>query len=316
MSKPNVSIIVPVYNVEQYLRRCLDSIIVQTYTNWECIIIDDGSTDSSGAICDEYAQKDSRITVIHKENGGLAFARQCGIDNIHGEYVITIDSDDWVDADHIENMYNAMTENDADMVLCGYYMNDDSEQIYIKNEPSNTVPLTVRNETLSRKLHAGLWCKMFKVSLFKDYDVKFPKYSYYEDMYTFVSCLQYATKIVYIPKATYHYRYNPNSYTNNKNIDKRFRLYREFVENMQLLNDKYKLDIVPSTRIALDRCINFSKRNLILAYFDKDLSSLLLYFQDSMKWKYVKNIGDLFFLLGSRYNFMLPYKLRAFICKK
>ena len=103
---PLISVIVPVYNVEKYLAKCIDSIIAQTYTNLEILLVDDGATDSSGAICDEYAQKESRIRVIHKENGGLSDARNRGIAEARGEYLGFIDSDDYIDVDMYELLYN------------------------------------------------------------------------------------------------------------------------------------------------------------------------------------------------------------------
>lgn len=106
MSSPKISIIVPVYNVEKYIRRCLDSIAGQTFTDWECICVDDGTPDASGKICDEYAQKDGRFVVIHKENGGVSSARNVGLDVAKGEYVTFCDSDDWVEKEMLEVFYN------------------------------------------------------------------------------------------------------------------------------------------------------------------------------------------------------------------
>ena len=114
-----ISIIVPVYNTEKYLDRCIQSILSQTYTNFELLLIDDGSTDSSGAICDSYAEQDSRVRVFHKPNGGVSSARNMGLDNALGEWIIFCDSDDWIDAEMYEQMYNAAIQNKVDMVCCG-----------------------------------------------------------------------------------------------------------------------------------------------------------------------------------------------------
>ena len=121
MSNISVSIIVPVYKAEAYLHRCVDSILAQTFTNWELLLIDDGSPDRSGAICDEYASKDARIRVFHKENGGVSSARQKGQDEAQGEYTIHADPDDWVEPTMLEELYKKAKEDDADMVICDYY---------------------------------------------------------------------------------------------------------------------------------------------------------------------------------------------------
>jgi glycosyltransferase involved in cell wall biosynthesis len=105
MNRPKVSIVVPVYNVEQYIRRCLDSILSQTFTDWECILVDDGSTDDSGKICDEYTGKDKRFVVFHQENKGVAMARQKGVNEAKGEYSIHADGDDWMEHQMIDSMY-------------------------------------------------------------------------------------------------------------------------------------------------------------------------------------------------------------------
>ena len=120
MQNPLVSIIVPIYKVEPYLRRCLDSIVNQTYTNLEIILVDDGSPDGCPQICDEYAAKDKRIVVIHKENGGLSDARNAGLDICKGEYIFFIDSDDWIKTDTIEFLYKITQDKKSDIVIGDY----------------------------------------------------------------------------------------------------------------------------------------------------------------------------------------------------
>ena len=114
-----ISIIVPVYNVEQYLDRCVKSLLQQTYKNLEIILVDDGSPDRCGQMCDNYAKLDSRVLVIHKENGGLSDARNAGLSHAHGEYIAFVDSDDYIEADMISELYNACHNQDADIVVCG-----------------------------------------------------------------------------------------------------------------------------------------------------------------------------------------------------
>ena len=117
-----ISVVVPVYNVEKYLRKCIDSIINQTYKNLEIILVDDGSPDKCGEICDEYAKKDNRVKVIHKKNAGVSSARNDGIDNATGEYIIFVDSDDWLEDNAIEIMVDKLNEYDYDCVFCNFYM--------------------------------------------------------------------------------------------------------------------------------------------------------------------------------------------------
>ena len=115
---PQISVIVPIYNVEKYLAKCIDSIINQTLTNIEIILVNDGSTDNSRKIIDKYDKKDSRIKVIHKKNGGQGSARNAGLDIAKGEYIGFVDSDDWIDSNMYENLYNAAISNNADIVVC------------------------------------------------------------------------------------------------------------------------------------------------------------------------------------------------------
>lgn len=128
-TSPKISIIVPVYKVEQYLRRCLDSIASQTFTDWECILIDDGSPDKSGAICDEYAEKDSRFRVIHQKNAGVSAARNAGLDVARGEWIGFVDSDDWVEKDCYETALYLADENNADLVQWNMQAFSDKENL-------------------------------------------------------------------------------------------------------------------------------------------------------------------------------------------
>lgn len=120
MEDTKITLIIPIYNVEPYLRTCVDSVLAQTYTNLEIFLVDDGSPDRSGEICDEYARSDARIRVIHKENGGLSDARNVAMDAATGTYITFIDSDDWVSASYIENLYGAISRDDAELAISGF----------------------------------------------------------------------------------------------------------------------------------------------------------------------------------------------------
>ena len=131
---PKLSVIVPVYNTEKYLRECVDSILAQTFTDFELILVDDGSTDGSGAICDEYAGKDSRIRVIHQENGGATLARRSGVRIAQGEYVAFVDSDDWI-AQHIyQNMMEKAETCGADVILCDIVLETQTNQVVVHSD--------------------------------------------------------------------------------------------------------------------------------------------------------------------------------------
>lgn len=179
MNNPKVSIIVPVYNVEQYLPRCIDSILTQTFTDFELLLIDDGSHDKSGKICDEYAEKDSRIRVFHKENGGVSSARNIGLYNAQGEWIAFIDSDDWVG----DKWLNGFVSSDlsADLIIQGFYAKN---WPYSKTTEEINVSLKeylFKNEDIVEcinYLHMShnvgfLWCRFFKKRIIDDFNIQF-----------------------------------------------------------------------------------------------------------------------------------------------
>ena len=315
-----ISVLIPVYNVEPYLHRCLDSVLSQSIDNWECVLVDDGSTDLCGKICDQYAEKDSRFHVFHRKNHGLSESRSYALQHSSGEYVVFVDSDDWLDDNYLKSMFDGFRNaNDrVDIVMCDYWINNTDSQLYIANTPTNCSSKAIINDTLRRKIHAGLWSKMFRRTLLEKNGVSFSRYDYYEDMFLFVSLLHYAKKNVYLPVATYHYCYNPKSYTHDSDFQKRLHLYEEFVLNMKALNSIFKLDSEKKTAKSLDICINHDKRILILNFFSKyeAIKHLLQYFPHSMKIKYCRTFGDLCFFMASRFGFIAPYRFRAFIRSK
>ena len=210
---PAVSVIVPVYKAEKYLRKCVDSILAQTFRDFEVLLVDDGSPDGSGAICDEYARKDPRVRVFHKENGGVSSARQCGLDNARGEYTIHADPDDWVEPNMLEELYTKAKAEDADMVICDFYVNDRRGQRYVRQQPSALDHETVLRE-LFQQLHGSCCNKLVRRACYSRYGVRFPlDISFCEDVYVNAALLKHAVKVVYHPKAFYHYvnGNNPNS---------------------------------------------------------------------------------------------------------
>lgn len=203
-----VSVIVPVYKAENYIHRCIDSILAQTMPDFEVLLIDDGSPDRSGEICEEYAQKDSRVRVIHKENGGVASARQLGMDKAQGEYIIHADPDDWIEANMLKSLYAKAIKTDADIVICDFYYNNDT---YVRQQPSALDNETVLKE-LFQQLHGSCWNKLIKRSCYNKYEIRFKQSLVYcEDLTFWVRLLKYPIKIDYLPQAFYHYVQHDNT---------------------------------------------------------------------------------------------------------
>lgn len=217
---PKISIISPVYNAERYIVKCLDSILVQTFQDWELILIDDGSLDGSGIICDEYAAKDSRIVVVHKMNGGVSAARQTGLDIATGEYVIHIDPDDWVESTMLQELYEKADAEEADVVICDYYVTTDRKNIRSIQKPSKLEARIVLRE-LFQQLHGSCCNKLIKRVYYNKFDIHFPKdLNYCEDLLTWVQMFQHdELKITYLPKAFYHYVQHENSITHAYTYD-------------------------------------------------------------------------------------------------
>lgn len=206
-----ISIIIPVYNVEKYLRRCIDSVIKQSYKNLEIILVDDGSPDNSGPICDEYAKKDVRIRVIHKANGGLSDARNAGLDIATGEYIGFVDSDDYIAEDMYELLLHNILEFDADIAICGYAHVYDkhftkcnlSGQKYIYNN-AEAMKLVLGN-----KINSYYWNKLYKKELFSKF--RLPVGKVFEDIFTQHLLFAKAKTVVYQDSIKYFYFMSPQS---------------------------------------------------------------------------------------------------------
>lgn len=237
-----ISVVVPVYNVEKYLNRCVNSILNQTYNNLEIILVDDGSTDNSGKICDSY-KSDSRVQVIHKSNGGLSSARNAALPYITGNYVTFIDSDDWIDPNMIRIMYNNAINNHAEISVVGYYMApEDDEDIYSYFGSDTTCTVMTRKEALATYLlHDGLgvtvWGKLWKKNLWDT--VKCPEGKLHEDQYTTYKLLDQANRIVFDKHPLYYYFQRSTSIGHSKFSNKTYDLYYGIREEYQYIVGKY-----------------------------------------------------------------------------
>lgn len=207
--KDLISVIVPVYNVEKYLDRCMESILNQTYKHLEIILVDDGSADSSPQMCDAYARKDNRIKVVHKQNGGLSDARNAGLEVATGMYIGYVDSDDWIELDMYERMYNACLENRAELAVCRY-VSERSNVRSVTQGNGMSVPLS-REELLKiyicgheeYVIYNSVWSKLFHRDLVKN--MRFPKGRNSEDIMYTTKAFCRLSKAVYLDISLYHY---------------------------------------------------------------------------------------------------------------
>lgn len=212
-----MSVIVPVYKAESYLHKCVDSLLKQTLADFEILLIDDGSPDRSGEICDAYAKCDTRVRVLHQPNGGVSVARQRGLEMAVGEYVIHADPDDWVEPAMLQALYSKSVAEDADMVICDFYANYGEKQEYITQQPDGLSHwMVLRN--LFQHLHGSCCNKLVRRECLNRYMVTFnTELSFCEDLYFNASLLLFPIKIAYLPQAFYHYEQvvNVNSLVNN-----------------------------------------------------------------------------------------------------
>lgn len=243
---PKLSIVVPVYKVEEYINKCVDSILDQTFTDFELILVDDGSPDNSGKICDEYAQKDERIIVIHKENGGLSDARNIGIDAAQGEIIGFVDSDDYLDKVMYTEMICYLKENDCDIVCCDTYIVRGEKKKFKPRYIANKIfdNKQAVNEILNGNLDNAAWNKIYKRSVIQD--IRYPKERIYEDVATTYKYIFNANKVGYLSKPFYYYIKRKGSIVasgfNSKSRYDCFLGYRERLNfakenNLDCLND-------------------------------------------------------------------------------
>lgn len=215
---PSISIICPVHNMQQFMRKCIDSIRMQAFTDWELILVDDGSTDQSGSICDQYVAIDDRIKVIHQKNAGVSAARQAGSETATGEYVIHMDPDDYAETNMLGTLYQEAVRNHADVVICDFFVDDISgKSSVVHQRVGSTQPDKLLRALLFQQLHGSCWNKLVRRACSNRYNVRFPKgVNYCEDVLFWVQLFRHSdVKTVYLPKAFYHYVMHERSITHN-----------------------------------------------------------------------------------------------------
>lgn len=269
MKNPLITVIVPVYNVEKYIVRCIESIVNQTYKNLEILFVDDGTPDNSAKICQQYADKDSRITVLHKKNGGLSDARNFAMDRMKGDYVTFIDSDDYVSMYYVENLYNALSKGNADMSIS--YIKDVFEGDLPKyTEGSNTLEnyeLLSSEECLERMFYQdnveiSATGKLYKKFLFND--LRYPVGKLYEDIPVTPVTVQRSEKIAVIRNSDYFYFQRTDGIQNMKFNSKKMNA----IENMGFVKSFIE-ENSPSNLFAF-KCRYFSTVSNILFQINDD----------------------------------------------
>lgn len=216
MSDPKISIIIPVYNVEKYLGKCLDSILAQTFTDFEVFLIDDGSTDNSGEICEEYAEKDNRLKVFHQKNQGVSITRQRALNMVTTEYVAFIDPDDYIEEDYLEKLYESALETKADLVWCDYIEHHGDKDCKHSCAWVDKSRCGLLKGILASGFSAVLWNKLYRTAVIKENGICFDSALNTAEDILFVSeFICHSKNFSYVDKALYHYNMaNENSAIN------------------------------------------------------------------------------------------------------
>lgn len=237
-----ISVVIPIYNVDKYLDSCLKSIEKQSYKNFEAILVNDGSTDTSREICEQYVKKDSRFRLINKVNGGLSSARNAGLSEAHGEFVCFIDSDDFIAENFLELLLKRMKEDNSDICACNFYFYYSNKKI-VQNRSKNNIVLSnkeaIRDFLLNgEQVEVMTWNKLYKTELFKKNNIVFPFGKINEDNFTTYKLLYYSKRISIISECLYYYVQRDGSIMNKSFNTKNFDILEAFTETKEFLNSK------------------------------------------------------------------------------
>ncbi|MBR2883464.1 MAG: glycosyltransferase family 2 protein [Clostridia bacterium] len=310
-----VSIIVPVYNVEKYIHQCIDSIINQTYKNIEIILVDDGSPDNCGKICDEYAEKDSRIKVIHKENGGLSDARNHGIDAATGDWLMFVDSDDWLHNHTVEKLHDAVNRYGVSVSICNY--KETSGESPCVDTNINAELWTPKDLYLEKQVQATIACgKLYHKNCFNE--IRYPVGKIHEDEFVTYRILFAQEKIAFIDQPYYAYFINPDGITKSEWTPKRLDAVRALFEQIRFFKlTKDKELIYISLRKAF---WNLSNQQALCSkdkypkeyrYIKKSINKMLLF-----NLRYVFDLSNAYMLEEAHPLFMKYYWLARAVVRK
>lgn len=271
-----LSIIVPVYNGGKYLRPCLDSIVGQTYGNWELLLIDDGSSDGSAAVCDEYAARDSRITVVHKPNGGQAAARNDGVALAKGRYVCFVDCDDWLEPAMYATMIQTLEQHQADIIICGYIEEYATRQKHVNADGALTVydAQDALKQVLEGRIGSYLWSMLFRREVVQE-----PMLSLnpYEDHATIFKWISHARRVVTLHQPFYHYRQLQTSSLHSYNPKNGNHYFLAIKERYYYIADHHLLPgwEAENRRLYLRGCIKLTKDLARMPDYDSQLRAII-----------------------------------------
>ncbi len=286
-----ISIIIPVYNAEKYLDRCIESILNQTITDLEVILVDDGSNDRSGMICDKYEKKDSRVRVIHQANKGVSAARNKGLSVITGEYVGFVDSDDFLDKDMYSLLLQNLIKYEADICACNARtLYDTGKEVIADNSGRiDILEKEVAVETIVKKMDNALWNKLFKRKILSE--IRFEEdRTFGEDLYYILQCLKNCERVVYVNSCKYNYIKHENSITSGKLSKKSFDQVYFKDKSAEFLNEYFPQLYSEGMRWSYIARLNLCRKILISNdnQYNQYLDEYRLYLKNNFKAIYKK----------------------------
>ena len=273
----NLSIIVPIYNIEKYIAKCIDSVISQTYKDWELILVDDGSTDNSGKICEEYALNDKRIKVIHKENGGLPSARKAGLEIAKGDFIFHLDGDDFIPENTLEILINKQKECDADIVIGDFQVVRGEQYCEIFNDYKFSFLNNI--EYTKKLLNVGaffVWGKLIRANINKNIEIPLD-IQYTEDAIAMIQIANNAKKIAKADAITYYYLKRENAYTSSISKKNLIQWYKSsvFIENYIKSTNKELIDCEEFIKFKLSQIAIYLQHTHISGKYRKDIPKYL-----------------------------------------
>lgn len=321
IKRPKISVIIPVYNVEKYLNQCVESVLSQTYTNLEVILIDDGSPDNCPDICDRYSEKDNRVIVIHKENGGLSSARNAGLDIATGDIISFIDSDDWVELDMFERMVNLKIQTGSDIVCCDWVRTDginEHERTTLKKQYG----AIITGEQVTREMVIGridnyVWNSLYDRMYWTD--IRFPVGRVYEDIAVTFLVFEKAEKVAFIDEPFYKYRINYNGITRAFNPLKHYDFFlgqKEHYEHAckfypDIAKECCSLAVNSAIILYIHACMD-GKREL--SQYIPEIREFIDFHRDKIDYKFVPKVKKIalkiYYLSNNLFRFL------CFICYK